>query len=279
MHLQPGSRYTAMGSSFAAGPGLRPRAANSPRRAGRSAANYAHVLAARLHLDLTDVTFSGATAVDLLTSPRPGIPPQLAAVTPDTRVVTITAGGNDVGYLPTITLDSLPRPLRASPSIRHRIETARDPEVSAARFERLRRTLDTVIARTRQRAPDALVLLVGYLSILPAENRVSTDPGARPSQETAEWAFATAEELRRTWASASARHGIRFVDVGSGSEEHHLAARVPWVRGFHPSLRGGAPYHPTEAGMRAVADMIAAAIDGDSTLLEGPGEHESETRP
>src|ERR1700722_12018912 len=98
-----GSRYVAMGSSFGAGPGLTPRAPGSPRRAGRSAGNYAHLVAGALGLDLRDVTYSGATTSALLQSSAAGQPAQLDAVTPDTRLVTITAGGNDVGYLPRLT--------------------------------------------------------------------------------------------------------------------------------------------------------------------------------
>ena len=55
-----------MGSSFAAGPGLRPRTQDSPRGAGRSSVNYAHLAAEKLGLDLTDVSHSGATTSDLL---------------------------------------------------------------------------------------------------------------------------------------------------------------------------------------------------------------------
>ncbi len=33
-----------------------------------------------------------------------------------------------------------------------------------------------------------------------------------------------------------------------------------WTRRFHLSLRGRAPYHPNAAGMAAVADLIAAAL-------------------
>ena len=51
--IPAGSHYVAMGSSFAAGPGLPPRAPGSPRRAGRSAGNYAHLVASALGLDCT----------------------------------------------------------------------------------------------------------------------------------------------------------------------------------------------------------------------------------
>src|SRR5690242_15728404 len=50
---RPGRRYVALGSSFAAGPGI-------PAQLGglcaRSDHNYPHLLAARLHLDVDDVS-------------------------------------------------------------------------------------------------------------------------------------------------------------------------------------------------------------------------------
>ena len=106
--IPAGSRYVALGSSFAAGPGIPARAPGSPRRAGRSASNYAHLVARELGLDLHDVTYSGATTGDILRPSAAGQPAQLDAVTPATRLVTLTAGGNDVGYLPRLTLPACP---------------------------------------------------------------------------------------------------------------------------------------------------------------------------
>ena len=60
------SRYVALGSSMAAGPGIRPSAPGAPFGSGRSARNYAHLVAERLGLDLVDVTFSGATTANVL---------------------------------------------------------------------------------------------------------------------------------------------------------------------------------------------------------------------
>jgi hypothetical protein len=45
-------RYVALSSSFAAGPGVGRRRPGSPRRAGRSASNYAGLFAARTGLAL-----------------------------------------------------------------------------------------------------------------------------------------------------------------------------------------------------------------------------------
>ena len=66
MMVQAGDGYVAMGSSYAAGPFLGSRVPGSPRPAGRSLQNYAHLVAADLGLALTDVTFSGATIAELL---------------------------------------------------------------------------------------------------------------------------------------------------------------------------------------------------------------------
>ena len=73
---------------------------DSPRRAGRSACNYAHLVAGALGLDLHDVTYSGAATSDITQPSASGQPAQLDAVTPGTRLVTITAGGNTSATCP-----------------------------------------------------------------------------------------------------------------------------------------------------------------------------------
>src|SRR3984957_8362863 len=108
-----GARYVALGSSFAAGPGIGQRVPGRPREAGRAAANYAHLIARRFGLTLDDVTYSGATTHDILTARRDGWPAQVDAVTADTQLATITCGGNDLGYVPRLLLSSLPWPVRA----------------------------------------------------------------------------------------------------------------------------------------------------------------------
>jgi lysophospholipase L1-like esterase len=141
MPIPAGSRYVAMGSSFAAGPGLPSRVPGSPRRAGRSTGNYAHLVARELGLDLHDVTFSGATTSDLLGPSAAGQAAQLDAVTPETSLVTITAGGNDVGFVPRLTLASLPWPLRILPPVKARVESLGQTRATDQRFEQLERNL------------------------------------------------------------------------------------------------------------------------------------------
>ena len=176
--IPAGSRYVAMGSSFGAGPGITPRAPGSPRRAGQSAGNYAHLVARDLGLDLHDVTYSGATTDDILRPSAGGQPAQLDAVTRATRLVTITAGGNDVGYLPRLTLASLPWPLRALPRARAQVAGFGDPAATDARFASFGRNLEVIARGVADRAPDCRLLFVDYLTILPPAGSV---PPAGPA--------------------------------------------------------------------------------------------------
>jgi lysophospholipase L1-like esterase len=257
MQIPAGSRYVAMGSSFAAGPGVPSRVPGSPRRAGRSTGNYAHLVARALGLDLRDVTFSGATTSEILSPSAAGQAAQLDAVTPDTSLVTITAGGNDAGFVPRLTLASLPRPLPVLPRIKARVAELGDARATDERFEQLERNLATIAVRLRDRAPGCQVLLVDYLTILPPEGPA---PAAPPPPDVAAWGRAVAARLAATTQVAASAAGWKYVAASAASADHHAWSAAPWTRRFHLSLRGGAPYHPNAAGMAAVAELVLTAL-------------------
>ena len=255
--IPAGSRYVAMGSSFAAGPGLPSRAPGSPRKAGRSTENYAHLVARALSLDLHDVTFSGATTGDILGPSAGGQPAQLDAVTPDTALVSITAGGNDVGFVPRLTLASLPWPLRMLPPVKARIESLGQARATDQRFEQLERNLTAIAARLRDRAPVCRVVVVDYLSVLPRDGPAPEPP---PPAEIATWGQAIAARLAAATQAAAGTAGWTYVAASAASADHHAWSAEPWTRRFHLSLRGGAPYHPNATGMAAVAGLVIGAL-------------------
>src|SRR3982751_238342 len=94
--IPQGATYVALGSSFAAGPGIAAQAADSPGRCGQSAENYARQVARALKLKLVDRSCGGATTADILGTGPLGLPPQIDGLTADTALVTVTVGGNDV---------------------------------------------------------------------------------------------------------------------------------------------------------------------------------------
>ncbi len=255
-----GSRYVAMGSSFAAGPGIPVRAPGSPRRAGRSASNYAHLVARAVGLDLHDVTYSGATTGDILGPSAAGRAAQLCAVTPATRLVTVTGGGNDVGYLPRLTLSSLPWPLRALPRVRAQVAGFGDPAATDERFAGLGPALEAIARGVRERAPGCRILFVDYLTILPPAG-AGAGAGTPPPAVIADWGRAIATRLAATTQAAAEAAGAEYVAASAASARHHAWSATPWTRRFHLSLRGGAPYHPNAAGMAAVARLVLAALE------------------
>ena len=238
-------RFVALGSSFAAGPGIAPRAAGSPRRAGRSARNYAHLAAARLGLDLDDVSYSGATIREILHGTDAGRPAQIEAVTASASVVTITGGGNDVGYVPRLVLASLPRVVRAVTSAQRQADAFGNPEQTEQRFADLTANLARIAVEVRRRAPRSRLLFVDYLTILPPDDTTVTGP--LPA-DVADWGRTVARRLSEVTRAAAEGSGSGFVAAGVASLSHHAWSAEPWTRRFSLSLRGGAPYHPNQAG-------------------------------
>lgn len=247
-------RYVALGSSMAAGPGIRPTVAGAPRPAGRSTRNYPHLVAHALDLDLVDVTFSGATTAHLLTERQHGAPPQVEALDGSETLVTITIGGNDVGYVPLLMAAAvLPRAARLLPPIgalfdRRRRQQALD-EVEAA--------LQAVGAAVRHRAPGARVLFVDYLTLLPpAGSRAGRLP-----EPVVELARHIADELERHTATAAAATGVEIVRAGRASRDHHPWSAQPWTVGAGLPLPWRPwPFHPNAAGMAAVAQLVTAQL-------------------
>ena len=248
--------YVALGSSYGSGPGLDPRAAGSPRRAGRSERNYAHLLAARLGLTLDDQTYSGETVAQITgedSSSRRA--PQLDAVGPQTRLVTVTAGGNDVGYIPRLANASIPGLLRL-PGMRRTVRELGDQDATGRAFAALGTRLSALCRIVAERS-DAVVVLTDYLTLLPDDESVDTRPLSR---EIAAWGRDVAHRLSDTVAAVADAEGALFASAAEHSREHHAWSAEPWTSGFTLSLRGGAPYHPNAAGMDAVAELLEGLV-------------------
>ncbi len=240
---------------MAAGPGIRPRATGAPLGSGRSARNYAHLVAERLNLDLVDVTFSGATTAHVLTDHQRGAPPQVGALDGSESLVTVTIGGNDVGYVPLLMAASLPRLARRVPLLGARISELLDRDSRDGALDAVFDSLCAVGTALRQRAPGARILFVDYLTILPP----SGTPAPPVSEPDADLGRHVAATLERLTADAAAQTGCDVVRAGAASREHHAWSTEPWTTGPGvPLPRRAAPLHPNGAGMRAVAELIAA---------------------
>lgn len=259
IQLAPGEKYVAMGSSFAAGPGLGRQAEGSPLPCGRSQDNYAHLIAQRHRLQLVDVSCSGATTLDILYRREFNQPPQIEAVDAATRLVTITIGGNDVSYMANVIASScLSRggtPVRCRPT--------GDADVERV-FTELEARMMAVVDATRGRAPNATIALVDYFTIVPESGGC---PSLMPlSDAQLRGAAAVAKRLAEITARVAEQRHLWLVKVSSASAGHNVCARDPWIQGFAPRNDWPGfrtpPYHPNIAGMTGAADVIDRTLFG-----------------
>jgi lysophospholipase L1-like esterase len=258
MELPEGSEYVALGSSYAAGPGLGDRVASGPRLAGRSTHNYAHILADRLKLRLTDASFSGATIAQTLGRDPGATPvPQVDAVTADTRLVTLTGGGNDLGYIGYLVTASLPWLVRVVTGGTRRLAELASEKEFERKSQALADDLMALFDAIRARAPKATIAITDYLSLLPGDPSADAHPLHR---EDAERGRSYWNRLNLTLRQAAARAKVVFADVSTASAPHHAWSNEPWTERF--VLLGGkaAAYHPTRAGMAQVADALEVAL-------------------
>lgn len=250
-------RYVALGSSMAAGPGIRPRAPGAPLGSGRSAVNYPHLVARRLGYGLVDVTFSGATTAHILTDEQRGQPVQVDALDGTESLVTVTIGGNDVGYVPYLYTAGLPGFATSLPLVGARLRDALDPVARDEALERVGASLTAVGAEIRRRAPQATVMFVDYLTLLPPRG-IAAPP---LSEARVEVGRHIADTLKRHTETAAAKTGCQLVRASDASVEHHPWSAEAWTTRFGLPVPGrAAPLHPNKAGMGAVADMIVARL-------------------
>ncbi|GAB3618503.1 SGNH/GDSL hydrolase family protein [Okibacterium endophyticum] len=98
-----GLEYVALGDSYSAGFGIEPHTNLPAPGCYQAEQNYPHLVAAELGLSLTDVTCSGAVTENITTTPQITMtgstaPLQSDALSAETDIVTVTIGGNDLGF-------------------------------------------------------------------------------------------------------------------------------------------------------------------------------------
>lgn len=251
--LPPGSRYVALGSSYAAGAGIGPLVSGTPERCGRTVNNYAHLLAARLRLELVDASCGGATTAHIL-GPWNELPPQLDALTPDTRLVTVTIGGNDVNYVRNLMVATCGQVGGLTlPAGRTCPPTAWPTDSD---FATLDQQLRRIAQEVRRRAPQAKLVFVDYVRILPDVGGCAALPLDEAQRAAARQTFRRMAEVT---AESAAAEGAMVLAAGELSREHDACSPEPWNTG-HPGKPSS--WHPTAAGHAAIARALEERLAG-----------------
>ena len=244
--------YVALGSSFAAGAGLGPLQKGSPHLCARSINGYPQQLSRMLKLDIVDMSCGGATTSHVLNGGQFFQGPQTRVVGSETRLVTITVGGNDIGYIGDLSMlaarrghtlfDWTSRQFWKGP------RKKRD-------YQTVEQQLSDVLAFIHRHAPRARIVLATYPAILPSSG---TCPRLQLSAEAVQDLRAVADRLAEVTRDAAEKGGALLVDMNKLGVQHNACSPHPWTSGW---TNGGiAPFHPTLAGATATARAIASAL-------------------
>jgi lysophospholipase L1-like esterase len=255
--------YVAMGDSYVAGPVI-PVQSGRPLGCLRSSNNYPSLVRRVLHSSgFTDVSCSGATT-DNITGPQSVTggtnPPQVDALSGDTKLVTIGIGGNDIGFagiIETCAARSITTPLGSGCKDYY---TSGGRDQLAERIDQAGSKIAAVLEEINQRAPHARVLVVGYPTILP-----DSGPGCFPLVPVTPGDVAylrrTEQKLNAMLAEQADEAGARYVDTYHSSIGHDVC-KLPgtkWVEGLVPTAPA-APFHPNLLGMHNSASRVLAAL-------------------
>ena len=249
-----GLSYVALGDSSAAGPLILPQVDVPCLRSSR---NWPAVAAAQLGAVLTDVTCSGATTADLAGRQFGFVPPQFDALTPDTDLVTLAIGANDID-LGTV-VPSCVRLYPQTPGLSCRAQyTAGGQDRLAARIEQAAPDVAAVLARIHLRSPAAKVYVVSYGTYFKPGGCWPNDP-IWPVD--ADYLQGTFDRLHAMLARQAAANGAGFIDLRTPSADHGVCASGghKWLEGLLPTS-AAAPYHPNATGMAKSGALVATAV-------------------
>ena len=218
--------YVALGDSYSSGLGAGSYSGGSCYRSSHAYAQLwdnAHAPAS-----FSFAACSGATTTDVISS-------QLSAVSGSTTLMSITIGGNDVGFSSVMETCVLGSDSACASAVNQAENEART---------QLPGKLDTLFSDMSARAPGAAVVVLGYPEFYDL-SRSSTCAGLSTTKRTD--LDQGADVLDSVVQAAAARHGFRYADVRPAFTGHEICDSSSWLNSVDWT-DFAASYHPNAAG-------------------------------
>jgi hypothetical protein len=166
---------------------------------------------------------------------------QLGDLDSSTGWITISVGGNDVGFTPSITACVV-----NSEAACH---TAAQAAIGKANTQ-LPAALSQLYTAIRAKAPNARVFVLGYPHLLPPASSTVNCGSLTPSKRAIiNHAADVLADVTRN--STTGRRGFTFVDSRAHFAGHEACTTTPWIQGlrldepvksFHPNVSGHKQY-------------------------------------
>jgi PKD repeat protein len=277
-----GSIYVAMGDSYQSGVGAPPYVPGTDieglNRCKRSPLAHPARLVdlGVIDLDLDFVACGGATVGDLYEAgPSTSDPPynegsQLGNLGPDTGLVTIGIGGNDVGFSEVILVCGTAGFIGGScfavegPQVANKLTalTTPDPVTGLS-------VLETLLADIRVAAPNAQVLVLGYPQLFAVGVDLTSLIGILPQPKCHEigiadqvWINDGVRTLDDAIRAAAENQGLQYVEMYEASDSSdlcHFGSEPDFFHGIELTALGDS-FHPTPFGYAQMTDEISLAL-------------------
>lgn len=229
------TKYIALGDSYAAGQGAGPYQDNICYRSENAYSELAaEVKAVKL---VTNAACSGKTTSEVVQG-------QLQKLNRSTELVTITAGGNDIGFGTIVT-----RCVTAmfDPSAVADCDKASTTATEMITGGKLADDVAAMIQSVHAAAPNAKVVVTGYPYLYNPVAPGQTDPTSLFIYR----ATALADGLNATIAAAAGATGAQYVDVRGTFAGHGINSAAPWINFDLANPASPDNFHPNAAGYRA----------------------------
>jgi hypothetical protein len=281
--------YAALGDSYLAGDGAGSYlTGQGPADGGciRSHAAYGNRVDAALggtHATTSGSPFefvacSGATTIDFEESQQlsggKSVPPQLNAlrqVKGNVGLVTLTIGGNDVGFASNdVGFASIVKACGFGIRVQGTCEAALGSKVNKALAE-LKTDLVILfleISKARGLASNARVAVVGYpLPFDPQVLKEKSPPSCRTGflnvtykDSDMIWINNVVTSLDRYLSEAAAVVGFTYVNDLAAYQGHYLCETTPYINGAVAADNGVTSFHPKATGQTAIAAKVEKAL-------------------
>ena len=259
----PYPTYVALGDSYTAAPGV----PQTEQETGclRSNGNYASLVAGQLKSAFVDVSCSGASTVALIGAQHSAdhvYPPQFAALSADTSLVTMGIGGNDLELFQTMVGTcgqlGLSEP-DGSPCRDYMKDAGRKKDLLVEKIAKIGGRVEAALEGIHDRAPQARVILVGYPQPIPAKGTCRILPIAKGDYP---YVRGLVVKLNAAMRTAAKKAKVDFVDMVKASKGHDICAgQDAWVNGVNTDLMRALAFHPFAEEQQAAADLIMKKLD------------------
>lgn len=258
--------YVALGDSYTAAP-FASVPTGDPVDCGRVEHNYPRLVAAAINAPVFRDVSCGSAKSEHMTKPQGPLPmgntnpPQFDALGPDTALVTVGIGGNDVGFGGAAN-QCVQTPKVLGGKSCKAYYTAGGIDQISQKIQAAAPLIAGVLQGIKAKAPNAAVLMVGYPALMPHEHNRGCYPYVPVLPEDAVYVREKNIELNTMLAAQAAEQGVLYVDWYGPSVGHDMCKPpgIAWTNAVvvvPPSY----PAHPNLLGEQGAAAAVLDVLE------------------